>query len=193
MYVFTNNWFDPHLPNFEKFLNQYSNQEYHILEIGSHEGKSTTWFIDNILNHDKSSITSIDPYLTSDTTTPVNEHTRNKFLSNISNSKYPNKLYQYVDLSMNVMPKLDKKYDLIYIDGSHLSLDVMYDAVNSWNLLKPDGILWFDDYGSMGNSTWSSPQQTINAFLKCLDPKDYELLFSGWQLAIRKKNVKCDV
>ena len=33
-----------------------------ILEIGAFEGSSTTWFIDNYLHHDLSTITVIDPF-----------------------------------------------------------------------------------------------------------------------------------
>jgi predicted O-methyltransferase YrrM len=36
-------------------------------------------------------------------------------------------------------------YDLIYIDGSHFPADVLEDAVLSWRLLKPGGMLIFDD------------------------------------------------
>ena len=36
--------------------------------------------------------------------------------------------------------------DLIYIDGSHLAKDVLSDAILSWKLLKPSGVMIFDDY-----------------------------------------------
>lgn len=37
-------------------------------------------------------------------------------------------------------------FDLIYIDGSHMRLDVLTDAVMAWQLLRVHGILVFDDY-----------------------------------------------
>ena len=39
-----------------------------------------------------------------------------------------------------------KKYDLIYIDGSHHYDDVIRDANNSFNALNKNGIIIFDDF-----------------------------------------------
>ena len=36
--------------------------ELHILEIGSFEGRSTIWFLENLLKNSKSTITCIDPW-----------------------------------------------------------------------------------------------------------------------------------
>jgi predicted O-methyltransferase YrrM len=35
-------------------------------------------------------------------------------------------------------------YDFIYIDGSHVSKDVLVDAVFAWELLKPGGVVIFE-------------------------------------------------
>ena len=40
----------------------------------------------------------------------------------------------------------DEKYDLIYIDGSHLYSDVLNDANSAINLLNKNGIIIFDDF-----------------------------------------------
>lgn len=37
-------------------------------------------------------------------------------------------------------------FDFYYVDGSHVAPDVMADAVLGWRLLKPGGIMVFDDY-----------------------------------------------
>src|SRR5262245_52713139 len=41
-------------------------------------------------------------------------------------------------------------FDLIYIDGAHTGLEVMADAVLSWRLLAPGGLMIFDDYRLAG-------------------------------------------
>jgi predicted O-methyltransferase YrrM len=41
-------------------------------------------------------------------------------------------------------------FDLIYIDGAHTGLDVTADAVLSWRLLAPGGLMIFDDYRNAG-------------------------------------------
>jgi hypothetical protein len=37
-------------------------------------------------------------------------------------------------------------FDFIYIDGSHMRVDVLLDAVLAWQLLKPGGFMVLDDY-----------------------------------------------
>lgn len=37
-------------------------QDTHLLEIGSYEGRSAVWFLENILTHPSSTITCIDPF-----------------------------------------------------------------------------------------------------------------------------------
>ncbi len=39
-----------------------------------------------------------------------------------------------------------ENFDIIYIDGSHASLDVALDAALSWRLLAAGGLMIFDDY-----------------------------------------------
>lgn len=40
----------------------------------------------------------------------------------------------------------NERFDFIYVDGSHRSPDVIYDAILSFGLLKKGGIMIFDDY-----------------------------------------------
>ena len=40
----------------------------------------------------------------------------------------------------------DKKYDFIYIDGSHKAEEVLDDCVSSWKILNKGGLLILDDF-----------------------------------------------
>ena len=72
-----------------------------------------------------------------------------------------------------------KKYDFIYIDASHNADWVLYDAVNSFPLLKEDGLMIFDDYG-MHNCA-----KGVDAFLNCFE--SYVKIFhKEWQLMLLK-------
>ena len=75
----------------------------------------------------------------------------------------------------------DVKYDFIYIDASHDKDWVLYDAVNAFSLLKPEGLLIFDDYG------WGDCAVGIDAFLTCFD-KHTSIIHKGWQIMIHKKS-----
>lgn len=62
-YKFTTDWFIENLPTWEQYLIHLANQpEINVLEIGSWEGMSACWLLDNILTHESSRITCIDTF-----------------------------------------------------------------------------------------------------------------------------------
>src|SRR5574343_585970 len=61
MYNFSQDWFSHN--DLEKYLPFNRNEELHFLEIGSFEGRSAIWFLENMLLNEKSTITCIDPWL----------------------------------------------------------------------------------------------------------------------------------
>jgi predicted O-methyltransferase YrrM len=66
---FTNNWFERNINISMKILQKlFNNKKVRILEIGSHEGQSAIWMLENLCIQHGSAFTSIDPYSTSDTT-----------------------------------------------------------------------------------------------------------------------------
>jgi hypothetical protein len=77
-----------------------------------------------------------------------------------------------------------EKFDFIYVDGSHLLLDVLMDVTLSWTLLKKNGILAIDDYLCFFNG--NQPDISADYFLKKIDG-NYDVISSGYRLFIRKK------
>lgn len=177
-YSFTNDWFKNAENDFNKFLLHLNEKKCKILEIGSHEGRSTVWLIDNLLSSSESTLISIDPYFESDPTSPVKENTYDIFMKNISLSKYSNKFKHFKDVSRNIIPTFEKNiFDLIYVDGSHLAEDVYYDSFNSWELVKINGILWFDDYGC------TEVKKILDKFME-INYGKFKVFVKGWQLAM---------
>jgi predicted O-methyltransferase YrrM len=200
-YKFTENWFES--DDLNKFTPKGTQKELHILEIGSFEGKSTVWFLENLLQNQNSSITCIDPWTsysqTNDSFESYNsENTewdfknhKNTFLYNIKESGFENKVNIIQGFSHEILPELihKKKFDIIFIDGNHTAPFVITDAVFSWYMLKPDGLLIFDDYqwGKSKNlvGTTLAPKLAIDSFVDCFS--DYlEVIHKEWRLAIRK-------
>lgn len=70
--------------------------------------------------------------------------------------------------------------DYIYIDGSHLAIDVLRDAVYAFDVLKPEGILIFDDYGWGVHTTdeKQKPKLAIDSFLQTY-MGNYEVIEMG--------------
>jgi predicted O-methyltransferase YrrM len=58
-------------------------------------------------------------------------------------------------------------FDIVYIDGSHKASDVLEDAVISWRLVKPGGLIIFDDYNFVfeDHPEWNTGL-AIDAFMK---------------------------
>lgn len=179
MYKFTTDWFEFQKPIIQKYFPP-TNEKISILEIGAFEGRSTTFYIDNYLSHKDSHIDVIDPFNCNDQTTPVTENISETFIYNINISKYPNKISFYKDFSISVLPTLNKTYDYITIDASHLSHNVLTDAILSYKLLAEGGTMFFDDYGNDG------VRKAVDSFMDCFSEK-MEKIYSGYHYIAKKK------
>jgi predicted O-methyltransferase YrrM len=172
------------------------------LEIGSFEGLTSNYIIDNILSIDGKLI-CVDPltnnYLNTDLTDSdisnndtIYKYFNNqydRFKSNTANNV--NRLELYRNISSDIFPELISKYegqmDLIYIDGDHRASAVYIDAINSFKLCKYGGIIIFDDYslGKMYNEEATSVG--IDKFL--LEYNDqFTLITKEYQVVIRKND-----
>jgi len=169
-----------------------TNQEIHILEIGSFEGLSAIWFIDNFLKNEKSTITCIDPWENySQDTDSFNSYfkednqwnfkdmkIKEMFLHNIIESGKSNQVKIIQGFSHEKLPLIicDKnKFDIIFIDGNHTAPFVLTDMVMSWYLLKEGGYMILDDYNW---GTWDPnlsetlhPKTSVDSFINIF--KDY--------------------
>lgn len=186
-YFFTQNWFESNKTIWNEKLSEFENKPVSFLEIGSHEGVSTTFILDKYINDQQSVLNCIDPFLCDDNTSPVNDKTYEIFKDNVSKSKNYDKLTIYKDKSQNVLPKLlleQKLYDVIYIDGSHVPKDILFDAIISSNLLAENGYIIFDDYGSCSNDY--KIQKTIDSFINALEPNTWCVTEKSYQLFLRK-------
>lgn len=160
-YKYTEAWFSAE--EIQSLLPVSGENEYHILEIGSYEGKSTVWFIENLLNNPKSTITCIDPWEDySQNNDTFDSYSANKtewkvesigvmerFEYNINETGQSKQVNINRGKSQDVLSSLilsNKKYDLVYIDGNHTAQYVLTDAVMSWFLTKKDSLIIFDDY-----------------------------------------------
>jgi hypothetical protein len=180
-------------------LNQYTNKDnIMFLEIGSFEGYSANYFIENFLQGDNSTITCVDPWINySDSTITkikewdsiINPKTYNVFINNTKMNS--NKIIIKRGLSKDILPTLDSEYDFIYIDGDHSELAVWIDATLSFDILKINGILIFDDYiWSAGDkySSDTSPKKAIDRFIEEYKSK-IKVLFINNQVGIQKISI----
>jgi predicted O-methyltransferase YrrM len=179
-YAFTQDFVSQHIPVWQEYLAEFRGKEnIHLLEIGSFQGRSAAWFLDNILTHPSASITCLDPF-----TVPGNEP---RFDHNVEVSGSARKVTKIRNRSEEVLYALgEERFDIIYIDGNHHAVNVFMDAMLSWSLLKPGGVIIFDDYAWHPNKPpHKRPQMAIDLFLKTLHPQ-IMLLHKGYQVIIKK-------
>lgn len=153
-YEFTNGWFETTAKNFwTKLLPEEKPRR--ILEIGSFEGASTCFLIENA-SHDTLEIHCVDTWeggIENDSTQMPEIERRflqnTKVASDLSQAAVTLEIHK--GMSNEVLPRLianGKKgyFDLVYVDGSHQATDVLLDAVLAFQLVRVGGLIIFDDY-----------------------------------------------
>jgi predicted O-methyltransferase YrrM len=151
--------------------------DLNALEIGSFEGRSAVWFLENLLTHPTDKLVCIDTF-------EVNEAL---FDHNISVSGASEKVTKLKGSSAVLVPPLPfASFDLIYIDGDHHVPNVFMDGILCWERLKPGGIMIFDDY--LWRTDLPEEERPELAVDLCLHHIDgyYDLLLKGYQVIIRK-------
>ena len=140
-----------------------------VLEIGSWEGRSAIFFL-NYLRDCK--IVCIDTFAGG-----VEHQTAGPFVAEVplieqrfdrNLAAFAGRVEKMTSASVPALQQLAaerRQFDLAYIDGSHLRDDVTADSNHAWPLVRPGGIVIWDDY------TWSPdappeqrPQPAIDAF-----------------------------
>lgn len=162
------------------------------LEVGVYEGRSFFWVLENIMTHPTSRLTGIDPFFENGDTVMTRWGNVGNypqiFRRNLRLSGAQERITVITGFSQTELRKLEPaSYDLIYIDGSHATRDVLEDAVLSWHLLKEGGILIFDDYlfNSVGDSK-RDPMIAVDVFYSFFSD-DIEVVFRGYQVILKKR------
>ena len=183
-YKFSTDGVSVNAPVWLKYLKEFAAKPaVHALEIGSFEGRSALWFLENILTHHSATITCIDHF---------EEDFEATFDWNVKASgNLANNLIKLKGESRISIRSLKNNFDFVYIDGSHVAKDVLVDAVMAWDLLKPGGMIIFDDYGLRRSPRDSQsdaliPEPAIDAFLKVF--RHYvDVVHHDYQIIVRKK------
>jgi len=81
-------------------------------------------------------------------------------------------------------------YDFVYIDGAHDSYHVLEDSVLAFQVVKPGGLLLWDDYEwnvpGLSPASFQHPRPAIDAFLHIYAEK-VALVHQGYQVCIQKR------
>lgn len=183
---FSADWSSDRFATWTDVLAEFADQRVDILEIGSWEGRSAIFFLE-FLPHAR--ITCVDSFEGSPLLRSVSpwrealQHVEGRFDRNLS--PYGMRVEKLRSMSIPAlfsMFQAQRKFDLIYIDGSHDRDDVLMDSILSWRLLKDQGILMWDDYTFQAARP---PGPAIDLFLD-MNADQLAEIHRGKQLIVRK-------
>ena len=173
-YKFKDFWFLNNVEIINYFLPKFKDIKFDYLEIGSHEGMSLL----NILEQYKNvSATAID--LWSD------NKIQKVFDENLKDFKNLEKINLDSIIALRKLKDNNREFDYIYVDGLHEGAHVLIDAIQSFRLLKINGIIIFDDFLQYDKNLLYQSYQGIYAFLK-LFKKEIKILYFQNILIIKK-------
>jgi predicted O-methyltransferase YrrM len=181
MPTFTADYFSPIQHNL-RFCTDRLTRIDSILEIGSHEGRSSCWMLKNMLS-ESGTMTCVDIF--------ENSELAARFRNNINEVKGSNQTVEIMaDTSYYSLGQLitqRRLYDFIYIDGDHSATGVLTDATMAFGLLAPNGIILFDDYMfDQVPNHHDRPKMSLDAFINMFI-NEIDVVFINYQVAIRKK------
>ena len=189
---FSHDWFSPNIAFLTRVLAPIAHREFiRALEIGCYEGQSTVWFMENVLDGHGSELWCIDHFEGTPDTDAAGvdmSGVQDRFRRNTSHwSAKINLIVAPSEVALkSYWTRWHQTHDFIYVDGNHTSASVLEDAVLAWPLLKPDGIMVFDDYGwGMDKPPEDRPQLGIDSFLAAYKGK-FRIIEQGYQMAITK-------
>ncbi len=154
-YQFQEDWFNHNAPSLTAIINFIKPTK--LLEVGSFEGRSTVFFIENSLkHHPQIELHCIDTWegalehIGKYNMKTVEQHFDHNIaialncFDGVSMVKHKGTSHQKM---IELLAKgYENYFDFIYIDGSHEAPDVLFDALLAHRLVRVGGVIAFDDY-----------------------------------------------
>jgi hypothetical protein len=181
---YTNDWFVQNAVAWDDTLKDLMGKPIKGVELGCFEGRATSWLQENVFTHPDSMLDCVDIWQDAGVygDVPMSDVER-RFRANTE---------EYKNLTIKKMHSF--KYlrtappaDFIYVDASHIAADCLVDGVLSHMILKPGGVIIFDDYLWAGLAHAPNVcKGAIDAFMECF-AEMYDVLYLGKQVILRKR------
>jgi predicted O-methyltransferase YrrM len=188
--TFSTDWAGNHFFLWAELLHPLREKPVRILEIGSWEGRSALFFLNYL---PLSSIVCVDTFEGN-----VEHHLDPHFQRLVPRAEaqfdfnlaaYADRVEKIKGSSTMILPTFGlsgRRFELAYVDGSHMAADVYSDAVLTWPMMESGGIVIFDDYEwDLMRNGRERPSLGIDAFLAAFRGQ-YRELHRAYQLVIAK-------
>lgn len=165
--TFSVDWFSEHIPAWERAGVRMLNKRLcSLLEIGSMEGRSAVWMLENLCDHAYSSLTCVDPWVGDPAHKRSGAEDEKLFDANVCAAKNGEKCFKLKGTLPQVYKDLPCMfYDLVYIDGDHEARSVVTDFAFASQRLKTGAYVIFDDYSRHVRAAQIQPKHAIDAIL----------------------------
>ena len=185
---FTQDYFSHNIPFLTEMLKRIPEKK-RFLEVGSFEGRSTCWFLQNM--DDDGHIDCIDTWQGSEEHVSLDlTELRQRFDENVNSVVKPSQHIRAIQKTsfagLAMLATAEQEYDFIYIDGSHQAADVLTDGCMAFPMLKKGGVIVFDDYlwgkelGLLHN-----PKIAVDAFTNIFAERCH-MVGIGYQISLQK-------
>jgi predicted O-methyltransferase YrrM len=173
---FSADWFSHNIPVWRQHILPQLPQNPSVLEIGSHEGRSALWMLDNIPGV---RLTCVDPFFADNE--PAFDANIGDRVEKIKSRSQP---FLFSAVSQGRM------WDMVYIDGDHEAKAVLEDFVLSWHCLPVGGLCVFDDYpwtfaNTPERKCQQGPAAAVNAVLEIYRDR-LSVIHIGYQVVVKK-------
>lgn len=188
-----NDWFTRNIPTWLRAFDEEKVRDkprLDCLEIGSWQGLSAFFTLSELPN---AYLTCVDTWEGADehkdgtaASAGILSEVERTFDSNLS--VFGDRLRKYKGTSFSYFNERFEPncFDMIYVDGSHHSDDVIVDAIKSFEMLKVGGLLIFDDYlWDYYKREIDNPAGAINSFLR-MKKHQLKIICFDYQLIIKK-------
>jgi hypothetical protein len=181
-------------------------RKLNCLEVGSHEGQSSTFFLNYILLNPKSKLLCCDPWIKSHwiKNDPLGICYEDIFNYNMKKNDKHKQVKKFRGYNHDLYEKKwfhKEKYDIIYIDDIHTYESTKLNINNAYARLKKKGIIIFDDYDKkhfdMRNykegkdkppSFWCDPvKKAVDQLIK-KNKGDLKIIYKRYQIILQKLN-----
>ena len=185
-YEFTHDWFSMRTNAWHEHVVPRLPHPCRWLEIGSHEGRSACWMLDEAMQPGDT-ITCVDTW-----GGPFDgyssENPEARFDANLAGRAEKFRGRSHVFLARALAEH--RLFDGIYIDGGHEGRTVLEDTVLAWRLLKVGSVIVWDDYEWRDphphRQHLPTPKPAIDAFL-ALYGQYLDVLHREWQVIAVKR------
>lgn len=188
---FSSEFAKAHGPNWTEWLGHLKgNSCAQAIELGTWLGESAEWALDNIFTGENARYLCVDTFEGSDEhrlagiDCAENENTARARLGRFEGRAVIHRCRS--DEFLRLSHAAQNCFDFVYVDAAHDAMNVLRDSVLAFDLLRPGGILVWDDFEwKVMTEEIDRPKLAIESFLNCY-ARRFEVMGIGWQVCIKK-------